>query len=151
MCWPMRPRSDHVYANLISNSLKYTPLGGNITLHAEELFENVWFTVSDNGIGIPEKYVGNVFERFFRVPEGQPQPGTGLGLAIVKEIVEAHGGEIRLESIEGKGSVFSFSPADCQEGGSFQRGMNMYEIIILIITIALMAYLFISIIMPERF
>jgi signal transduction histidine kinase/HAMP domain-containing protein len=100
---------DHVYANLISNSLKYTPSGGNITLHAEELFEHVLFTVSDTGIGIPEKYAGNVFERFFRVPEGQPQPGTGLGLAIVKEIVEAHGGEIRLESIEGKGCVFSFS------------------------------------------
>jgi len=100
---------DHVYANLISNALKYTPSGGNITLHAEELFEHVWFTVSDSGIGIPEKYAGKVFERFFRVPEGQPQPGTGLGLAIVKEIVEAHGGEVRLESIEGKGCVFSFS------------------------------------------
>jgi signal transduction histidine kinase/HAMP domain-containing protein len=100
---------DHVYANLIANALKYTPSGGNVTLHAEELFENVWFTVSDTGRGIPAEYLDGIFERFFRVPEQQPQPGTGLGLAIVKDIVEAHGGVVRVESKEGEGSVFSFS------------------------------------------
>jgi NtrC-family two-component system sensor histidine kinase KinB len=100
---------DHVFANLISNALKYTPSGGNITLHAEVLFDHVWFIVTDTGLGIPAQYIPEIFNRFFRVPRHEIEPGTGLGLAIVKEIVEAHGGTVKVESVEGEGSVFTFS------------------------------------------
>ena len=100
---------DHVFANLISNSLKYTPSGGTITLHAEALFEHVWFIVSDTGIGIPAQYIPDIFNRFFCVPGQNIQPGTGLGLAIAKDIVEAHGGSIKVESIPQQGSIFTFS------------------------------------------
>ncbi len=100
---------DHVFANLISNALKYTPSGGNITLHAETLFDHVWFIVTDTGSGIPAQYIPEIFNRFFRVPRQENEPGTGLGLAIVKEIVEAHGGTVKAESAEGEGSVFTFS------------------------------------------
>jgi two-component system, NtrC family, sensor histidine kinase KinB len=100
---------DHVFANLISNSLKYTPSGGTVMLHAEALFDHVWFIISDTGIGIPAQYIPDIFNRFFCVPGQNIQPGTGLGLAIVKEIVEAHGGTIKVESIPGKGSIFTFS------------------------------------------
>ncbi len=99
----------YVFANLISNALKYTPSGGSITISAEIIEDRVWFLVTDTGRGIPEQYLSAVFDRFFRVPGQEGLPGTGLGLSIVKEIVEAHGGVVRVKSREGKGSTFIFS------------------------------------------
>lgn len=98
-----------VFANLISNALKYTPPGGEISLFAETLESHVWFVVADTGRGIPAMYLPYVFDRFFRVPGQETQSGTGLGLSIVKQIVEAHGGTVKVESTEGKGSTFMFT------------------------------------------
>jgi two-component system sensor histidine kinase VicK len=69
----------------------------------------VRFVVEDSGVGIPEEFLGRVFDRFFRVPREKQPSGAGLGLAIAKEIVEAHGGEIAVKSKEGKGTRFSFT------------------------------------------
>ncbi len=99
----------HVFANLLSNALKYTPSGGRITLSAQSGKEQVSFLVSDTGKGIPANSLPQVFDRFFRAPGQETETGTGLGLAIVKEIVEAHGGSVSVESTVGVGSTFSFT------------------------------------------
>jgi len=102
-------RVAHVFANLLSNALKFTPPGGKVTLSAKEEGEFVRFRVSDTGVGIPEKFLPRIYEQFFRVPDQGPGTGVGLGLAIVKDIVEAHGGTVGVESREGTGSTFHFS------------------------------------------
>jgi NtrC-family two-component system sensor histidine kinase KinB len=102
-------RINHVFGNLLSNALKYTPPGGKITLSAKADEERVQFSVSDTGRGIPSKYLPRIFEQFFRVPDQGKETGAGLGLAIVKEIVEAHGGTVSVESTEGKGTTFTFT------------------------------------------
>jgi NtrC-family two-component system sensor histidine kinase KinB len=107
--WVDPSRIAHVFANLLSNALKYTLPGGAISVSAEEEGEFVRFQVADTGVGIPEKYLPRIFEQFFRVPEQGSGTGVGLGLAIVKDIVEAHGGTVVVESREGKGSTFRFS------------------------------------------
>lgn len=107
--WVDPARIAHVFANLLSNALKYTPPGGKVTLSAKAEGEFVRFQVSDTGVGIPEKYRPRIFEQFFRVPDQGPGTGVGLGLAIVKDIVEAHGGTVGVESREGTGSTFRFT------------------------------------------
>ena len=107
--WADPTRIAHVFANLLSNALKYTPPGGRISLSAQAEEEVVRFNVSDTGIGIPDRYLPRIFEQFFRVPDQGPWTGAGLGLAIVKEIVEAHGGTVGVESREGAGSTFLFT------------------------------------------
>jgi two-component system, NtrC family, sensor histidine kinase KinB len=102
-------RMHHVFANLLSNALRYTPPGGKVTVLAGADEGWVRFSVSDTGKGIPSQYLPRIFEQFFRVPEQGKESGVGLGLAIVKEIVEAHGGAISVESHEGKGSSFTFT------------------------------------------
>jgi signal transduction histidine kinase len=102
-------RMKHAFANLLSNALRYTPPGGKVTVRAEVDEDWVRFSVSDTGKGIPSQYLPRIFEQFFRVPEQGSETGVGLGLAIVKEIVEAHGGTIRVESMEGEGSTFAFT------------------------------------------
>ena len=100
---------EHVFANLLTNALKYTSAGGTITISAETEQEHVRFLVSDTGTGIPAQYLPHVFDQFFRVPGQEMKTGTGLGLTIVREIVQAHDGTVRAESTPGKGSVFSFT------------------------------------------
>ncbi len=102
-------RIGHVFENLLSNALKYTPAGGEVVLSAAAEPEVVRFRVADTGSGIPQRYLSRVFDPFFRVPDRDAEPGAGLGLAIAKEIVEAHGGTVRAESREGEGSVFEFT------------------------------------------
>jgi signal transduction histidine kinase len=99
----------HVFANLLSNALRYTAPGGRITVSAEADERMVRFSVSDTGSGIPHQFLQRIFEHFFRVPEQKTETGAGLGLAIAKQIVEAHGGHINVESHEGKGTTFSFT------------------------------------------
>ncbi len=99
----------HVFANLLSNALRYTAPGGRITVSAEADERMVRFSVSDTGSGIPHQFLQRIFEHFFRVPEQKSETGAGLGLAIAKQIVEAHGGHINVESQEGKGTTFSFT------------------------------------------
>jgi signal transduction histidine kinase len=102
-------RINYVFGNLLSNALKYTPAGGQITVSARAEENGVRFSVADTGKGIPSQFLPRIFEQFFRVPDQGSEAGAGLGLAIVKEIVEAHGGKVSVDSVEGKGSTFSFT------------------------------------------
>jgi signal transduction histidine kinase len=100
-----------VVNNLLSNAVKYTPEGGWVELVAQTRPNVVLIQVSDNGLGIPEKDIPHVFEKFYRIRrEGYlEQDGTGLGLSIAKSIVEQHGGEIWFESTLGEGTTFFVS------------------------------------------
>ncbi len=101
-------RLAQVLTNLISNAIKYTPEGGEIWVKTQVVGNGVEVIVQDTGIGIPAKDLPRIFERFYQVDKARgPERGTGLGLAIVKEIVQAHGGEIRVYSEgENKGTTF---------------------------------------------
>ncbi len=107
-----RLRLEIVFANLLSNGLKFTPPGGEVKLSARLEKGAVLFAVEDTGSGIPEESLPHVFEKFFRVPGRGGQPSnTGLGLAIVKEIIEAHGSRVEVASTPGEGTKFSFTLA----------------------------------------
>jgi signal transduction histidine kinase len=107
--WADTQQIGHVFANLLSNALRYTDSGGAVTVSAKTEEEQVQFSVSDTGRGIPERDLPRIFDRFFRVPGQETESGIGLGLAIVKEIVEAHGGSVSVESRENEGSTFRFT------------------------------------------
>lgn len=107
--WVDPARIAHVFENLLSNSLKYTSPGGDVTFSAREEGEAVRFAVGDTGTGIPQRFLPHIFEPFFRVPGQERATGVGLGLAIVRDIVAAHGGTVGAESREGIGSTVFFS------------------------------------------
>jgi signal transduction histidine kinase/HAMP domain-containing protein len=92
--------------NLLSNAMKFTPTGGDVSVSAEMDRDMVCFTVSDTGPGIPDQYADRIFEKFFRVPSKDGPSGAGLGLAIAKDIIEAHGGTIQLCRNKTPGSAF---------------------------------------------
>jgi PAS domain S-box-containing protein len=101
--------------NIVRNAIKYNKENGWIKIWTEQTESGVKIFVSDNGIGIPENEIENIFERFYRVDKSRSRNvgGTGLGLAIVKWIVEAHHGQVSAQSTFGKGSTFSiFLPYD---------------------------------------
>ncbi len=102
-----------VLLNLMSNALKFSPEGGTITVSAVEKATTVDMTVEDEGPGIPEEEVSNIFRQFYRVRDYgdgvERTEGTGLGLTIVKNIVEAHGGKVDVKGGQGRGAAFSFS------------------------------------------
>ena len=104
-----RGRLAQVLDNLVSNALKFTPEGGTVVVATKADGNRVSVEVSDTGIGIGADDQPRLFERFFRssAAEEQAIPGTGLGLAIVQAIVEAHKGQIRIESTEGIGTTFT--------------------------------------------
>jgi len=91
------------------NAIKFTPSGGSITLSAKVEDDGVIVSVTDTGAGIAEEELERIFERFYKVDKSRSSRGTGLGLAIARHIVEAHGGSLWAESIEGRGSTFFFS------------------------------------------
>jgi two-component system, NtrC family, sensor histidine kinase KinB len=96
-----------VLNNLVDNAITFTPPGGSVTLSAAAAGDGrVRLTVADTGIGIPAEHLPHLFEKFFRVPGGGRPGGTGLGLAIVREVVQAHGGEVAVESEPGRGTAF---------------------------------------------
>lgn len=99
----------HMVRNLADNAVKYTPDGGQIAVRACGSGDGVEITVSDTGIGIPHGELDRVFERFYRVDKARSRRlgGTGLGLAIVKEIVNAHGGQISVDTQLGRGTAFT--------------------------------------------
>ncbi len=101
-----RERIEQVVVNIVSNSIKYTPNGGQIIMTARNVPEGVCISVQDNGIGIPKEDIPRLFERFYRVDKARSRErgGTGLGLAIAQEIVKLHGGTIEVESEFGKGT-----------------------------------------------
>lgn len=95
-----RDQIERVIINIISNSIKYTPEGGRVEVYAGNIYNDLYIKVKDTGIGIPKKDIDRIFERFYRVDKARTRKagGTGLGLAIAKEIVEAHGGRIKITS-----------------------------------------------------
>jgi two-component system phosphate regulon sensor histidine kinase PhoR len=105
-----RYRITQALTNLVDNAIKYTPLNGNIKIESRDKGEYIEIAVTDNGIGIPEKDLPRIFERFYRVDKDRSREsgGTGLGLSIVKHIIEAQGGKVSVKSQLGKGSEFSF-------------------------------------------
>ena len=101
-------RINEVLGNLISNAFKFTPRGGKVALTVAPVDDNVVVTVSDTGAGISAEQLPHIFDKFYQA-DNQAQAatkGTGLGLAIAKEIVEAHGGQIEVESRVGEGTTF---------------------------------------------
>lgn len=94
---------------LVDNALANTPVGGSVTVSAEADGERVRFAVTDTGRGIPEEHQGRIFERFYQVPGSEDRGRAGLGLSIARDLVQAHGGEIRLDSQEGRGTTVWFT------------------------------------------
>lgn len=102
-------RLEQVLVNLLHNAIKFTPSGGMVTIECKDNRERILFSVSDTGIGIPADDFPRIFERFYKADRSRTGGGTGLGLAISKHLVEAHNGEIWADSVEGQGSIFTFS------------------------------------------
>lgn len=104
-------RIHQVISNLLHNAIKFTPANGTITLSAKAKDNEVEIIVADTGIGIPQKDLPRVFERFYKTDPARTrgQSGTGLGLAICRHIVQNHNGRIWVKSKEGKGSTFTFT------------------------------------------
>ena len=115
-------RVGQVLQNLVDNALRFTPRGGevHVTLSPEgsSPAPRLCIRVQDTGRGIPADAIPRLFDPFYQVPRAgaDQQQGSGLGLAIVAEVVRAHGGEVRVESQEGRGSTFTvLLPALAQE------------------------------------
>lgn len=104
-----RDRLSRVFSNLLSNAIKFTPRGGRVTLKATREGAAVRVSVADTGPGIPPDEHAHLFDRFACPPRLRPDGGTGLGLTIARGIVEAHGGQIGVESEVGTGSTFHFT------------------------------------------
>ncbi len=105
-----RDKIQQVLMNLVSNSIKYGKKGGHVLINFIDMESNILIEVSDNGIGIEEKSLNRLFERFYRVDKNRSREigGTGLGLSIVKHILEGHGQSINVRSTKDIGSTFSF-------------------------------------------
>lgn len=100
---------EQVFGNLLSNAIKWTSKDGNINISASLSKTSILFSVSDDGEGIIEEHLPFIFERFFKSDSSRSKAGSGLGLAISKHIIEAHEGDIFVESEIAKGSKFTFS------------------------------------------
>lgn len=102
---------DQVMQNLLSNAIKYSPLGGRIEISTSSDNTHGYVEISDEGLGIPQKDIPRIFEKFYRVETSEHRAitGTGLGLSIVREIIRQHDGEIEVRSREGEGTTFRFS------------------------------------------
>jgi two-component system phosphate regulon sensor histidine kinase PhoR len=98
-----------VLGNLLHNALKFTPDRGRVTIGAAPTDDKIAVSVADTGVGIPSEDLPRIFERFYKVDRARGKSGTGLGLAIARHVVEAHGGRIWAESVEGKGATFYFT------------------------------------------
>ncbi len=98
-----------IFSNLVENAVKYTTPGGQVEVTDEWNEDELIIRVSDTGIGIPEKYLARIFERFYRVDKARSKEtgGTGLGLSIVRHITENHGGHVAVASALGEGSTFT--------------------------------------------
>ncbi|PWB77514.1 MAG: hypothetical protein C3F07_01965 [Anaerolineales bacterium] len=108
------------FYNLVENAIKYTPEGGEVTVHVQTSPSTLTFAIQDSGIGIPKEDMKRLFEKFYRGSnrEALAQRGTGLGLAIVRSIAERHGGRVWVESELGKGSTFYLQVPLTQSKGS---------------------------------
>lgn len=102
-------RIEQVLMNLVHNAIKFTPPGGSITIAAEPKGKGVEVSIRDTGCGIPPDDLPRIFERFYKADKARNDGGTGLGLAIAKHLIQAHGGEIRAESVPGQGTTIFFT------------------------------------------
>ncbi|HSD50361.1 MAG TPA: ATP-binding protein, partial [Candidatus Methylomirabilis sp.] len=103
-----RAQIERVVSNLVGNALRHTQSDGSIHISAVQRAGQVAISVADTGRGIPPEYLPRIFDKFVRVPDA-PSGGAGLGLAISKSIVEAHGGQILVQSTVGHGTTFTFT------------------------------------------
>jgi two-component system sensor histidine kinase BaeS len=103
-------RIRQVLNNLLQNALAHTGPGGRIAVTVRQREKRIYVSVADNGEGIPAEDLPYVFERFYRVDKSRSRAtgGSGLGLTIARRLVEAHGGNIEVESQPGRGSIFTF-------------------------------------------
>ena len=106
LCEADQMQLERVITNLLSNAIKYTLPGGWIKTCVDSVGDHVRLVVEDSGMGIPPDHLPHIFDRFYRVPDPNPEKGLGLGLSFVAAIVKAHNGEIHVESELGKGSRF---------------------------------------------
>ncbi|HCW3229797.1 TPA: cell wall metabolism sensor histidine kinase WalK [Listeria monocytogenes] len=100
-----------VLDNIISNANKYSPDGGRISFYLKKFEDEIEVSIADEGLGVPDEDLANVFDRFFRVDKARAREmgGTGLGLAIAREVIEAHGGRIWAERNKNKGTIIKFT------------------------------------------
>ncbi len=102
-------RLQHCFYNLLANAVKFTPEYGKISISVESDDVNYFIMINDNGVGIPSKEMGKIYEKFFvgsNVPKGQ---GAGLGLSLVRSFIELHGGEIKIKSMLGQGTIVRYN------------------------------------------
>lgn len=116
-----RQQIERVITNLVSNALRHTSESGEIEIRAARRDRAVAISVCDTGPGIPEEYLPRIFDKFVQVPDA-PAGGAGLGLAISKALVEAHGGQIVVQSEPGKGTTFTFTLPAANELSQSQAG-----------------------------
>jgi signal transduction histidine kinase len=103
-----RERLVQVLSNLVGNAIKFTPVGGRITVAADRAGDRVRFAISDTGPGIAPEEIPHLFDRYWQSAKNA-RLGAGLGLFIVKGIIDAHGGSIWVESQPGHGTTFYFT------------------------------------------
>ncbi|MEO7522773.1 MAG: HAMP domain-containing sensor histidine kinase [Ferruginibacter sp.] len=105
-----RDRLQQVLINLLSNAIKYSPKADKILVTIKENTDTVQVSVQDFGVGMPAKHLDKIFERYYRIAGHAVHfQGLGIGLYISKNIIERHGGKMRVESEPGKGSIFYFT------------------------------------------
>ncbi|MDF2962992.1 MAG: hypothetical protein K0S39_4727 [Paenibacillus sp.] len=120
-----------VWTNLIANSVKFTPTGGRIAVTMQRQSKGIAVTVADTGIGIPERDVGRIFERFYKVDQARDRSagGSGLGLAVVRKIVDIHNGNIRVCSEPGEGTAVTVMlPDDESRKASKQSAREIKDV-----------------------
>jgi signal transduction histidine kinase len=124
--WADVRRIGQVLRNLLANALAYTPAGGSVTVSAAATNNELTVFVSDSGQGIPPEHLANVFERFYRVDSSRTRTtgGAGIGLAVVKQLVEAHGGNVDVRSVVGRGTTFSFTLPLTGSGQTHPHGFD---------------------------
>jgi signal transduction histidine kinase len=109
-----RSQIERVITNLITHALRATTAGGAITVAAAPRGEEIAISVADTGSGIPREYLSRIFEPFVQVPRATGG-GAGLGLTISRRIIEAHGGQLTVQSSPGQGSTFTFTVRRAEE------------------------------------
>jgi signal transduction histidine kinase len=104
-----RTALEQIAFNLVENAIRHTSSGGRVSVETAREGRFIAFSVRDTGSGIPAEHLPRIFERFYRADAGRSREagGTGLGLAIVKHLIEAHGGTVSAESVEGRGTKIS--------------------------------------------
>ena len=102
---------EHALMALVDNAIKFSPNGGDVTIHFDQKDENVYVSVTDQGIGIDDKNMPRIFDRFYHLEKHGDDlfGGIGLGLAITRQVIEQHQGKLEVKSTAGKGSTFTLS------------------------------------------